>query len=99
MAIYMAVKMTFTLDEKTAREINSIAARLSKPKSQVIREAVHEFNLKTDRLTESERQRMVRALKEIMSRPPTRTQAEVDRELRDIRRSRRTGWSRPSDLR
>jgi len=91
--------MTFTLDEATAREINSMAERLSKPKSEVIREAVHEYNLKTDRLSESERRRMLKLLEEYAKRPPEKTRADVDRELREIRQSRRRGWSRPSDLR
>lgn len=91
--------MTFTLDDRTVQEINSMAARLSKPKSEIVREAVHELNAKTDRLSESERQRMVKLLKDYMKRPAEKTQAEVDRELREIRQSRRRGWSRPSDLR
>ena len=99
MAIIMAVKMTFSLDEETAREINVMAARLAKPKSQVIREAVREYNLKTDRLSESEKRRMLKLLEEYAKQPPEKTQAEVDRELRAIRESRRRGWSRPSDLR
>ena len=99
MAIRMAVKTTFTLDEQTAREINLMAARLAKPKSQVIREAVREYNLKTDRLSESEKRRMLKLLVEYAKQPPEKTQAEVDCELRAIRESRRRGWSRPSDLR
>lgn len=99
MAISMAVKMTFSLDEETVREINVMAARLAKPKSQVIREAVREYNLKTDRLSESEKRRMIKLLEEYAKQPQTRTQAEADRELRQIRRSRREGWGRPSDHR
>ena len=91
--------MTFTLDETTVKEINATAARLHKPKSEVIREAVHEYHLRSDRLSESERRRMLKLLNEYMKLPPTRTDAEVDRELRELRESRRRGWSRPSDTR
>jgi metal-responsive CopG/Arc/MetJ family transcriptional regulator len=94
----MAVKATFTLDEETIERLNRAAARTSKPKSEVVREAIRDYEARSDRLSEAERQRMLRVLREIASRPPTRAQAEVDRELREIRRSRRTGWSRPSDL-
>lgn len=95
----MALKMTFTLDDATVRKINAIASRTSKPKSEVIRDAVEEYNVKTDRLSEAERHRMVKLLEEYSKQPPEKTKAEVDRELREIRESRRRGWSRPSDLR
>jgi metal-responsive CopG/Arc/MetJ family transcriptional regulator len=92
MAIGMArVKVTFTLDEATIRRLNETAARLSKPKSEVVREAIQEFHAKSDRLSEAERQRMVRIMKRILAEPPARSQAEVDRELREIRRARRSG--------
>jgi predicted DNA-binding protein len=91
------VKMTFTLDEATANRLNVAASRLKKPKSEVVREAIQDYYAKTDRLSETERLRMLRVLKEYMAKPPTRPQAEVDRELREIRASRRRGWRRPSD--
>lgn len=99
MAISMAVKMTFTLDDATVQELNLTAKRLSKPKSAVVREAIREFYAKSDRMSEAERLRKLRIIEAMMSRPPTRTQAEVDRELRELRGSRRRGWRRPSDLR
>ena len=92
----MAVKVTFTLDETTVKELSLSASRLSKPKSEIVREAIHEHHLRSDRLSESERRRMLKVLEEYM---PTRGQAEVDRELRELRASRRKGWRRPSDLR
>lgn len=91
MAIYMALKMTFTLDNVTVERINRNAARLSKPKSEIVREAMRDFDARSDRLSESERQRMLKAIDEMMSRPPARTQAEVDREIAEIRRARRSG--------
>ncbi len=85
------VKMTFTLDEATANRLNVAASRLNKPKSEVVREAIQDYYAKTDRLSEAERQRMLRVLKEYMAKPPTRPQKEVDRELRELRRARRSG--------
>jgi metal-responsive CopG/Arc/MetJ family transcriptional regulator len=99
MAISMAVKMTFSLDETTVEALNRTAGRLAKPKSEVVREAIREYDAKSDRLSESEKRRMLKVLEELMKQPQTRTQAEADRELREIRRSRREGWGRPSDLR
>ena len=87
----MAVKVTFTLDEATIRRLSETAARLSKPKSEVVREAIREFHAKSDRLSEAERIRMLRILDRIAAEPPTRSQAAVDRELREIRGARRSG--------
>lgn len=85
------VKVTFTLDEATVGRLNETARRLAKPKSEVVREAIREFHVKSDRLSEAERQRLLRIMKRILAEPPTRTQAEVDRELRELRRARRSG--------
>jgi len=91
MAIDMALKMTFTFDDETVERINRNAKRLAKPKSEIVREAMRDFDERSDRLCESERLRLVRALEEIMAQPPTRTQREVDREIAEIRRARRSG--------
>ena len=93
----MAVKMTFTLDDETVKAINLMAARSRKPKSQIVREGVQLRLERGERMSDEERQRKIAAIKEMMARPPEKTQAEVDRELADIRDSRRRGWSRPSD--
>jgi predicted transcriptional regulator len=92
-----AVKVTFTLDEGTVGKLSETAKRLSKPKSQVVREAIEDYHAKSDRLSEAERLRMLRALREFMASPPTRSDREVDQELRELRSSRRTGWRRSSD--
>jgi metal-responsive CopG/Arc/MetJ family transcriptional regulator len=98
MAAKMAVKMTLTLDETTVTLLNQTATRLAKPKSAVVREAIRDYHAKSDRLTETERRRMLHVLEEYAKTPLTGTQADVDRELREIRASRRRGWSRPSDF-
>lgn len=87
----MAVKMTFTLDEATVVRLNRTAARLAKPKSEIVREAIRDYEASSDRLSEAERLRMLRIVDQIAKRPPTRSQREVNREIADIRRARRSG--------
>lgn len=91
------VKVTFTLDEETVRRLLKMAERTRKPQSLVVREAVARYAAEGDKLPEEERQRRLAILRELMSHLPTRPQAEVDAELQELRRSRRTGWHRPSD--
>jgi len=55
-------KLTFTLDEVTARHIADAAIRLKKPKSQVVREAVSLYHERIGKLTEAERLRMLRVI-------------------------------------
>ncbi|MGH9408240.1 MAG: ribbon-helix-helix protein, CopG family [Vicinamibacterales bacterium] len=88
------VKVTFTVDEDTARTLRVTAERLHKPQSLVVREAVAEYAARAGRLTEAERRRMLATVDAMMKRPPTRSQAEVDHEIAAIRRARRLGWRR-----
>lgn len=83
------VKVTFTLDEATVATLKRTAARHRKPQSWVVREAVAEYGAKEDRLTPDEKARMLAALERLSQAPITRTQAEVDHEIAEIRRSRR----------
>ena len=83
------VKLTFSVDEQTARTLRQTAERLKKPQSLIVREAVAEYAARQGRLTEAERRRMLKVIDEMMKRPPSRTQAEVEAELREIRRTRR----------
>jgi predicted DNA-binding protein len=87
-------KVTFTLDRATVSRLRQAAERLGRPKSQVVREAIHDYYERMGKLSEQERLRMLRVLDEMMARPPSRTQAEADKELRAIRRSRRAGSRR-----
>lgn len=91
------VKVTFTLDDETVERLRRLATRLGRPQSQVVRESIKEYEARSDKLSEEERRRMLAVLDRIMKEPPTRPQAEVDAELREIRRSRRRGWSRPEE--
>jgi predicted DNA-binding protein len=93
----MVKKVTFTLDEDTVRQLRKIADRTKKPQSLVVREAVAHYAAREDKLTPEEREHKLRILRELGSKLPTRPQADVDEELRELRRSRRTGWVRPWD--
>ena len=88
------VKVTFTLDEQTVGTLRATAARLDKPQSQVVREAVADYAARAGRLTESERLRMLEIFDRVVPAIPRRSAAAVDRELRDIREQRRLGGRR-----
>jgi metal-responsive CopG/Arc/MetJ family transcriptional regulator len=88
------VKVTFTLDDATVEELRRTAARLKKPQSQVVREAVAEYSARTDKLSERERQRMLAILERVKRMKPTRSQAENDAEIASIRAARRSGGRR-----
>lgn len=89
-----SVKMTFSLDEATAAELDLTAERLGMAKSRVVREAVHEYAERVGRLSEAERRRLLAVFDEVVPRIPPRPAAEVDRELAEIRRARRAGGRR-----
>lgn len=85
----MAVKVTFTLDEATVNRLRLTAERLKKPKSQVVREAIREYHDRSDRLSETERKRMLAALDWYDANVPKRPQEDADRELAEVRAARR----------
>jgi hypothetical protein len=88
-------KLTFSLDDETVRTLRLTAERRRKSQSLIVREAIAHYAAREDLLPPDERERLLGVFRAIKSRRPTRTVAEVDRELGEIRRSRRTGWSRP----
>jgi predicted transcriptional regulator len=90
MAIAM-VKVTFTLDEATIARLNEAAARRRIPKSQAVREAIEDFSVKEVRVSETERKRRLAAFQEFLDTVPPRPQADVEREIAEIRRARRHG--------
>ena len=90
------VKVTYSLDDTTVRRIRRAAERLRKPQSQVVREAVAEYDARADRLSEAERLRMLEVLDRLSKEPVTRSQESVDAELREIRASRRESSLRRS---
>jgi hypothetical protein len=93
----MSVRITVSFDTATAAALSRTAACLGKTKSEVVREAIRKYDIGPERMSEAERIRKLRFIEEMMKCPPTRSQAEVDREIAEIRRSRRVGWRKPSD--
>lgn len=93
----MVAKVTFTLDDATVRTLRLLAERRQKPQSLIVREAVARYAGEEEKLPEDERLRRLAVLKDLMRQPPTRSVEEVEAELVEIRRARRTGWRRPSD--
>jgi predicted transcriptional regulator len=89
-----SVKATFTLDEETALRLSETARRLNRPKSAVVRDAIHEYSERADRLSANERRLMLAAFDELVPKIPRRPAAEVDAELSEIRESRRRGGRR-----
>lgn len=83
--------MTFSLDEATAEELARTAERLDRPKSPVVRDAIHDYAERIGRLSEAERLEMLRVFDELVPAIPHRPAAEVERELEEIRQARRTG--------
>jgi predicted DNA-binding protein len=87
-------KVTFTLDELAMSRLQDASVRLSRPKSQIVREAIVEYHNRLGRLTEAERLHKLRMFDEFVPKIPTRPQAEVDRELAEIRLARKLGGRR-----
>src|SRR5262245_43739505 len=86
------VKVTFTLDDATVDRLRRTAARLARPQSQVVREAIREYEARSTRLSDEERTRMLAIVDRMLEEPPTRPVADVDAELRGLRASRRA-WT------
>lgn len=86
------VKVTYSLDDATVHRIRRAAERMGKPQSQVVREAVAEYDARTDRLSEAERLRMLDVLDRWRKEHTPRSPESVEAELREIRESRREGW-------
>lgn len=84
-------KLTFSLDEETVEALRKAAHRTRKPQSLIVREAIAQYATREDRLSDPDRARLLGVLRRIRKRAPTRSEAAVDRELKEIRRSRRRG--------
>lgn len=88
------IKVTFTLDDATVDQLRRTAARIRKPQSLVVREAIAEYAERANRLSEDERQRMLAVLDRARRQPPSRPEAAVDAELKEIRAARRRWGAR-----
>lgn len=84
-------KMTFTLDTDAVRYLDQAAARLSIPKSQVVREALEVYHRRLGRLSEEERRRMLDTFDRVVPAIPDRPREEVEAELTELRRARKEG--------
>jgi len=89
-------KVTFSVDDATVRTLRATAERLGKSQSLVVREAVAEYAARSGRLTEAERRRLLAVLDGMARRPRSRDDADVTRELAEIRAERRAGGRRNS---
>ena len=92
----MATKMTFSLDEKTVKRLRLAAETLGKPKSMVVREAIHDYSERMGRLSEAERQRLLGVFDELVPGIEERPLTEVEAELTELRRARQQGGRRSS---
>lgn len=86
-----SVKATFTLDEPSASRLAETAERLRRPKSEVVRDAILDYSERVERLSERERESMLRTFDEVVPRIPKRPRAEVEAELAGLHESRRSG--------
>jgi metal-responsive CopG/Arc/MetJ family transcriptional regulator len=85
----MVIKMTFSLDEPTARRLNEASVSLGKPKSEIVREAIRDYAERMGRLSEVERIRMLGVFDEVVAAIPERPADDVDAGLAEIGRARR----------
>ena len=88
------VKVTFTVDQETIDTLTRVAARLKKPKSVIFREAIRDYSDRADRLSSKEREHRLAIMDRIMARKVSRSNAEVDAEIRENREARRRGGRR-----
>ena len=86
--------MTFSLDDETVRTLRLLADRKQKPQIVIVREAIVEYAAKDEKLSDEERSRKLQMIRQLRSQPQTRDASAVDKELAELRRSRKVGWSR-----
>jgi len=87
-------RITFSLDDATVAQIRQTAARLRRPQSHVVRDAVADYATRADRLSERERLHVMGVLERLREAKPTRPAPDVEAELQAIRRARRAGGRR-----
>ena len=76
----------------------SAAERLSKSRSEIVREAIRDYSERIGKLSEQERLRMLDVFDEVVARIPSRPLAEVERELKEVRSARRGAGAGCSSL-
>ena len=85
------IKRTFTFDEATSARLDRTAYRLSKPKSEVVREAIRVYSEQVGLLSEDERARMLATFDRVVPAIPGRPVEDVEAELEEVRQARRGG--------
>ncbi len=90
-----SVKVTFSIDERTVKRLAETAERLDRPKSQVVREAIEDYAARVGQLSETEKRRLLAAFDELVPSIPERSVHEVEDEIAEIRRARRSGGRSP----
>jgi hypothetical protein len=88
------VKLTFTLDPDTVERLRRAAARLARPQSHVVREAIREYADRIGKLSEQERLRLLQVFDTVVPAIPSRPLAQVRAELAALRAARRRGGRR-----
>lgn len=88
------VKMTFTFDQEAADRLRKAAARLARPQSHVVREAVREYADRIGTLSEEQRRHLLQVLDTVLPAIPPRPLRQVRGELREVRAARRRGGRR-----
>ena len=82
-------KLTFSLDEATVEALRKTAARLRKPQSMVVREAIARYAAAADLTSPEERGRILEIIDYIKKQPTYGSAEDAKREIEEIRRSRR----------
>jgi len=83
------MKVTFTLDDDTIARLRRTAARLAKPQSQVVREAIRDYDARSGKLTDEERRRLLEAFDRLAPAIRGRTAKDARAEIQEIREARR----------
>jgi len=83
------VKVTFSLDAGTVGRLRRVSARLGRPQSRIVGEAIEDYVGRIGKLSERERSRMLSLIDAALEAPATRKPAEVDAEIKGVRASRR----------
>ena len=86
--------MTFTLDDDTAEMLRRTAARLKKPESVILREAIQGYVRRYDPLSDQERTRVLKVLDRVLARIPVGSRSDANAEKAAIRDARRRGGRR-----
>jgi hypothetical protein len=92
-------KVTFTLDVATVSRLRRAAERLSKPQSEVVREAIRDYSERIGKLSEGERLALLRRFDDLVPRIPSRPLREVEEEIAAVREARRAGGRRTAKTR